>query len=318
MPYPKYVSRYGHGQQSMVPPGLIAGADMYAFLVPGDRAKMQAFVDAQLNVPAARPLHYRVIGSHVVAVFLSADRLTSEKQQVGWVPDHEFALFMILVAFDGDTPKRLLTYNPYIVVDTGIAMTSGRESWGFPKEPGRVTIPDMRDRDRRFIAQARLFPKLSNEIEGVLQPWFQVRSHGPWEENQVPESHWGSTGEARRGIEELLGVMEDEPWDGAVDLVKAFARDLAAHEVPQVNLKQFRDAADAGTACYQAIIESTSRIQKFHGGGLLLGKYVSRVTPAESHPLAEDLGLASTGDCGPGFWIRVDFTADPGKEVWKA
>jgi len=302
--------------QSMEPPGLIAGANMYAFLVPGDHAKMQAFVDKHLNVAPKATLEYKVIGSTNIAVFVEADRLTSTSQSVGWVPDNEFAFFMLLVAFEDGVATRIVTYNPYIVVDTGIALVSGRESWGFPKEAGLVTSPDLADHDRRWIAQATLFSVLDADTEGVLQAWFQIRSAGPWDASQGLEKIWKTIEDARAGIEKLIGAFEDESHAESRDLIEALIANVKAASIPQANLKQFRDAEEPTKACYQAIIESASTIRKIYGGGLLLGKHTSRVTPAESHPLGADLGLKASDEIGIGFWLRVDFIAEDGKTVW--
>jgi hypothetical protein len=89
--------------------------------------------------------------------------------------------------------------------------------------------------------------------------------------------------------------------------------------VPLVNLKQFRDVADPTRACFQSITEAPIRMDSFGGGWFLSGSYELVISPAESHQIVSDFGLA--GNVVPvelAWWMRMEFSAMPGKDVWKA
>ncbi len=319
--YPPYVDRYGHGEVTMLPPGNIIKAKIYAFVIEADSAKLQKLVDSQLNAPAKGAIDYRVIGGRTVATYLDAERLTSVPQKVGWVPDQEFALWIALAAVESGKVDRLVFYNPYLVVDTSIAMATGREVWGFRKDVGRLWVPSRKEDDARFIASSTLFKTLDWNTEGEVQPLLTVHRDAKLGKSLTQE--WTGIEHAFRGILALLHdggshatvfTREDEER-----LMVDASEHLLAHEVPMANLKQFRDAADPTRACYQALIEGPATIHKLRGGGPLLGGWKARVTPCESHPLVEDLGLAGTEvPVEIGLWIDVDFTADLGREVWKA
>src|SRR5215470_14182772 len=100
MALPVYVSRRGHGEQCVEPPGIVHGAHFYGFALPSDPVAVQAFVDAQLNAPAGGALTYRVLGHTVFLTFLHADRLTSHVDPNGYLHDCEFAPWVPLAVFE--------------------------------------------------------------------------------------------------------------------------------------------------------------------------------------------------------------------------
>jgi hypothetical protein len=99
------------------------------------------------------------------------------------------------------------------------------------------------------------------------------------------------------------------------DLVKNLLDDLVTGDVPMVFLKQFRDVGDATKACYQAVLEAPSHLDKFHGGWFTHPHDVA-ITPCDSHPIVAECGLAGpTLRAELGFWCRMDFTMKTGTVV---
>jgi hypothetical protein len=318
---PPYVSRRGHGEQSVEPPGVVRGARVFFFVLRADPVQAQKFVDVELNEPADGALRYRVAARRAALSFLDGS-LTSSTEPIGYLADHEFACWMPLAVFapGRSEPSGLVYYNPYLIVDSSAAMATGREVWGFAKEVGALEMPSGPSAAARFAAQANLIDKFGPDAHARMATLVEIANPGPC--GDLSPS-WSSAGEAYREVTETLrATSTDAPvldWKGDALLLFDLLKGMIAHHVPVVNLKQFRDAADPTRACYQAIVESACTVHAVHGGGWLRQPFVLRITPCESHPLAADLGLA--GNEVPvehAFWVDMDFTADLGREVWRA
>jgi len=84
-------------------------------------------------------------------------------------------------------------------------------------------------------------------------------------------------------------------------------------------LKQFPDAANPMTACYQGIIEAEARVVSLRGAGLTDDHYRVQVTSFASQPFLDELGIApGWHDVGRGVWVDYDFVLELGQEVWRA
>src|SRR5262249_43231899 len=78
----------------------------------------------------------------------------------------------------------------------------------------------------------------------------------------------------------------DRPFPAAV------LGEILSNGVNQVFLKQFRDAAVAGSACYQHLVEARVRFEEPHVK-LKLGTWrvEIQIPSPSSHPITEDLGV---------------------------
>ena len=67
--------------------------------------------------------------------------------------------------------------------------------------------------------------------------------------------------------------------------------------------------------CYQAVIEAPSHLQRWHGGGFTNPHDIT-ITPADSHPIVAECGLAGSQlRAELGFWTQMDFVMQPGVVV---
>ncbi len=285
----EYRSRIGRGEQAMPAPGVMKAAEMAVFVVKGDEAEAQKLVDTYLNGPAGRgtsdPNRYVVLSGDVMVSFMDA-KMTSGGAEVGWLPDRECAVWIAL-----KSAGKVLFWMPYIVVDTSIAMVTGREVWGFAKEVGRVAIAPT-----AWTAFATTFNPLSSATqgsEGAIVSATQVTAPGLLGTLLADASAiLGATGHV---IDELFGVPEP--------LV--------------VNLKQFRDAAQPGKACYQSLVESRFHIENLANAKLMAGGYEIAFPSHASHTIARDLGLPTVAPVIAAFRLNMDFSALLGVEVWR-
>ena len=94
-------------------------------------------------------------------------------------------------------------------------------------------------------------------------------------------------------------------------------------DFPAIALKQFRDSASPGLACYQALVNSPVRIKNFAGGGFHASTFELSIETCASHPIAQNfLGLpapaAGSKTIVPidwAAWVKFDFDALAGSVI---
>jgi len=320
--YPPYISDHGHGEVCMAIPGVVQDGLMFMFAFRADTSRVQQLVDTFLNQPAKGAVEYAVLGGHVFVSFLKG-RLTSSGEVVGYIDDNECGFWVPLVARSGkDGSTRLVFWMPYILIDNFEGMVTGREVWGYHKGVGPVVVPASPSGATSFEASTRIFKVFSPETRGVIEPLVRI-DRAPGQEQIRAESLYADGQELLQAFtQSWLGDSEATAegklpiprWKLLIDVLKL----LVHHQVPVVNLKQFRDAKDGNRACYQALIEGPLTVTRFGGAGPLLGDFTLNITPCQSHPIAADLGLQLPAQSRFGLWVRMDFTVEPGQEVWKA
>lgn len=74
-------------------------------------------------------------------------------------------------------------------------------------------------------------------------------------------------------------------------LLSALMKTFSQESVGIISLKQIRDAAEPERACYQALVLTQFKIDRWLRRGLVAGDYAARIVPAASMPIVEALGL---------------------------
>ncbi len=317
--YPPYVKTLGYGAQSTEIPGDILGARTCAFALDiEDPARLQATCDHFLSDPTDGAVKYKVLGKTIFMTFMHAQKLTSGSQAIGWVPDHEAAFWVPLIA-KGPHSKgaRLVFWMPFINISVPEGMVTGREVWGFRKQVGETVVADFAAHPMTFSTSANVYDPMDRNTEGRIEPLATVT--GPGEQGGL-SAIWSDIESAIRGFADLWtegsGVLQTHD----LGLVWNILQDALKAEVEIVNLKQFRDAHDSTRACYQALIEGPCRVHKIRGGGLLPDGFKATIPNWQSHQIPHHLGLPLTGELPVrfGVWVDMDFSADAGREIWKA
>lgn len=304
------------------PPGLILDARVQSFVFKGRIDAINHTLDAYLNAAAADGLIYRAVAPLAVITFLQA-RLTSAPPSVpyGWLPDIECSLWVPVASFQGEELRSLSWFMPWVWVNSPAAMLTGYGVWGFAKSIGQCQIPPQGTTGGSYSLSTIVYDTIGPESEGVTRPLIQITSQ---EESLIQRVETGLEAGAE-GLEAGLGVVGRAFADllsaealPSLALGQELLQDLWKLKVPIVNLKQFRDCLEPKRACYQAIVESTCTPAnpKLRS---LPGSWRMEIHPCASHPLVSELGLAE----GPveallAMEVDMDFTADLGREVWRA
>jgi len=287
-------------------PYLQKDARLAAFLFSADLHRVSALCDQVLNVSESFAYRYIPLTSSVMLVF--ADMLVSSRDErdalVGFIPETEVSFWVLTVAMQktqsGVVPHHLAWFLPYLFVDEGNAIATGREVFGFNKQLAQFQKPD-EIRRPEFAANVLGFQQFSADAVAKTERLLELKgaSSAVSQNDDVVKKQIGD------------GLMKSARTDLGGGLVE-FAARFINDRIPLVFLKQFRDAQDSRKACYQKIIEAPLQVETFHEGGVFLDSYALNIAPLASHPLAQNLGLQLEQKSMLGAWMKVDFVLGNG------
>ncbi len=331
---PTYVERGGE----IVPrhPSQAIGARLYGFSIQAGMDRIDDFCDRTFNQPSRHKDRWRAAAGWVLLNFVDVLELRSANEQdrrLGFVHEHEAAIWMPV---EDTRHPRLRWAIPYIFVDSQWALAGGREPYGFPKQLGTMNIP--RDARAPEALELRTTTVKAFGPDAGAEDVLVVRAvRDSASSVALDPPQWWDRSDALRGI--LARALEPEPGplrdlvnrivrhplaraDEVEDNLTAlvpFARDMGADEIPMMMLKQFRSALSPTHACYQAIIEVTSRLINFDQGGFLPDDYRVEFAKLDGEPILRDLGIAE----GPQkatypFWLEFDFRIEATDVLWSS
>jgi uncharacterized protein with NAD-binding domain and iron-sulfur cluster len=326
---PLYIER--GGDPAFANPYFLEHSRIYSFLLRANYEALRATCDKYLNAPLSgcgTGIEYRPLGPLVafacadIQSVRSLDRIDGQK---GWTTERDVAFWVPVtrgrVANSGDfRPDALCWFHPYIWVDNGLAMASGRELYGFPKELADTVYPAGPADAGRFSVTAAAFETYHPDARVV--PRLLVEATRP-DAGPLGElaGAFKDGAELAEAVFELLTRQLLNAGSGAVLPSAGFLRDLwnyvARGVLRFVFLKQFRDVRDPRHACHQSIVEAEARTTKLHCGGWLGHDWRIHVHPCASHPIVTDLGLeGNVVESLAHIWLDFDFVMESGHVIW--
>ncbi len=319
---PDYVVR--PGDACHLQPYACRNTQLYGFFLQADAATIQArLVDPILNAPSGGAINYQVLTGLVQVTYAFAAQGSSTlppDNGFGFVPENSWTIWVPLAVIKHELGipfiERIVFYPAWICVDNSWSLAAGREVYGFPKGYGPLAIPKAGEDPAAFSASTLVLPAYAPGNEGAIAPLMTVTRTARGDE---AAEIWT---DIKQAIAEIAGLWSHGAGHWALpslNLILDIAGLIRHEQVPGVFLKQFRDAADGHKACYQAIVEAASGVDKLHSGGLLTGTYQATLHNYASHPLADTLGVSS----GPQpllfpYWVNFDFTIGTGTTVWSS
>lgn len=314
---PRYVDRWEF--KASPQPFAAKNVTMYGFAFAGDPDKMQRLCDRYLNEPFDGDVTFQAFGSYLLLTFTRIERLIAQHgpyATCGTISETELAVWLAVRPAGSRALPVLALFPSYLFVDNPLAVTQGRELYGFEKEVGRFNefwVP--RNQARQFSLQAQTVERFS------LDPC----PHASWREllsvsGEVAApalATWRQHAEAVHHLNQALAQHQAVTPNNVLGATAGAVNFWPPHGT-QVFLKQFPDATDGSRACYQALISADVAVSAFRGGGFLGGEYTLTVHPCDSHPLSRDLGLATGARPLFGYWLDFDFICEAGNEVVRA
>ncbi len=297
-------------------PVRLFGVILHSFCVPADHAKVQALLDKTFATPSAGAVRYEAIGDKAFLSFAEISKLyavDSVEKDHGYSSEIDVTVW-VMAQRVAEGPLALRWIPVYLFVDNGPAMASGREVWGFPKQLARFDLsPVAPDR-----AAARTF-----DVDGFVLSPFAAASETRWarmiEVRPTPPQEGGHGVGVLGTLEALAEQVLARLGDGFASIAGKLQTALGSGAMTMAFLKQFPDAANPMTACYQGIVEAEARVTTLRGAGLTDDSYQLRINSFASQPFMDELGIAPIWhEVGRGVWVDYDFELDLGAEVWRA
>ncbi len=311
------------------------GVRLHGFVVEAHAANLARLLYRTFTEPSDGEVEVEPLGNWVLLAFMETetirpseapdDRLgeASEAEAAIWVPVH-----------DKVHNRRYWTL-PYMFVAQSAATAAGRESYGFPKQSGTITV-DGTDPPRSLCARVPTIGRFGRGIgvaeEDVITVARPTFGHPPavqWADVSTVHRELiadsATAGRATTGggrLESLVATglsavqgssraFADAPQVAAL-LLEGFLQG----RLPLLLLKQFRSCEDPAVACYQSIVHVDLTIAESRGVALLPDDYTVDIADLDGEPLIADLGLAATSQPRVGFTMNFDFDVQRGSVVW--
>lgn len=316
---PTYVER--GGEQSLVPPGTLNSTQFYIFILKGNKDNLQAMADRLFNHPSGGAVDYRPLSDYVVLMFTHVDQLASAQASQGWAAYHDIALWVPMIAVKKklgvEIAERIVMYPPYIFVDNGATMVTGREVFGLPKQMGWFSMPQNPNYAGDFLTDVLGYGADSVTQENVRSRLWAVERQS----NVLPVPHEPikSLEEAFDAVKNIIkGFDPHLPNQWIIPNIPNILKEIVTG-IPALGFKQFRDAAQVDKACYQAIIEAPLRITGFRGARLFPDSFNFILNDLATHPVAKDTGLQiGSQPVVLSLYLHLDMQMEIGTIEWQA
>jgi hypothetical protein len=351
---PEYVDR--GGRQVWRPPYRATNAEVFGFVLPCHPEAIDTLLRHDLVEPSGGAVDYRCAQPRIVVLFAAIERLTSAADRDrlrGYVSEREVSVWCL--ASDVSAGGRLLWYLPYVFVDNGQAVASGREVYGYPKQMatfeddfidalangGDTTVRGFAFDHFGPDAEAQLLPMIAahaaaaatpvggafDELVDLFRAGLNVAGSLPF--GAAPRASAAITPAGapppppRReeapvwAVRRVLDTFRGRGRMG--DFMGGLVDDMVVNPT-LVFLKQFRDVACPTKACYQAIVEAPLSLEPMSASYDQLdpGQYTIALADWDSHPIASEVGVDPGAPVETAFHARFDFDIQLGLEVWRA
>jgi hypothetical protein len=318
MPYrlPRYVSYRGHGATTISAPVTITGAHFLCFALPSNGDMVQKLLDQSLNL-VTRDIQYHVLGGYVFLVVAINDKVQSP-DNIGWEPDKEVGFFVPVVEErpPSPIPEKLALWVPYLLIDSIIGMTTGREIWGYNKSFMTHWAPTSTG---GLEIGTEVFPTLNSGQRAKDRPLLTI---SPWPNvSNLTNGPWSTAADMLADI-----INKSTGWQlawSALQTAGYAGLNLQPElPIPVINLKQFRDAEQTHRSCLTQLVECYCQVDSGFDGGPLDGQtYSVKIGSFQSHQIAQDMGLSlqnNSVDAAFAFWVNVNWTVPPGRIIYSS
>lgn len=293
--------------------------EMHAFYLHGDIKALQALCDRCINVPSNGHLNYQPDTHFVLLTFQYLRDLhsTAAGYEASGAHSYGEAAFWVMTrAHDanGRSVSGPTLMIPYIFAEDGVAVATGRELYGYPKEHAVVKMPRAGAADTDYVVEALAVPRFA--VAARALPNTEILRC-----RRIDDSALAGLGHAALefGEDLLSSLLHGRIADSSLALLRDFLAMLRSQRLDLVFLRQMRATATASGCDLQNIIASTEEPVKVKSVRLLPGRYELLLPSLDSHPIAADLGLQAVDgkvDVTLGVRLELAFVQAPGRILW--
>jgi hypothetical protein len=310
----KYIN-YGGWITLPQPPFNANGADFYSFGFPADHAACQTYLDKTYNVIAGRQ-RFRVVLDMVFLAYVKNAAIvatTPPFSDQGGMPEIDLGFWLLVGSFDGDAlfPTEVAWVPAYLFVDSGLAVTVGREIMGYPKYFSNIAAPATSPSAGPFVASAMLIKTFAPDAIASQQQFLSLSGS-----NFVATSLENTSASPAEIFARLSGAASPallKPIaEGQYKSKFLFGLNIP---VPVWYLKQFRSADGSDAAIYQTLLEGPLALTTLRHLQFLEGEWTLELGVFDSLPFVMELGLGTPKDgkvtltTKYGLWASCDYTS---------
>jgi hypothetical protein len=281
---PKLPTYVEYGPRESSPPPFQSKGGRFLFCdLNGDIKKIKKMCEDMLNGPAEGRVVYEPRDNTVVLILGTWHGLASLPMVTrGQVNELQVGLMVPLTAKRrGSTTKHEVAMLPYVFVDNPLSLINGREDYGYQKALAKFDVSAIAGENVRVSAYGGKFDRAS------VADWAPVLAFEPVGREPAKPGP-GETPEAV--AQTVSSVSAKASSRTRANIKKGLVNSLLGGEATQVFLKQFRDAEQAGFACYQEVVEVPVKLS-VTSSRTLFGKWKVTVDSLNSHPITDDLGV---------------------------
>jgi hypothetical protein len=314
---PAYVEFGGLGSA----PGPLQCDDttLYVFGLKADRAKLDALCTRVFHDPTGGAVDYRPLGDHVMVTFGVVGAIrpgpepwhsmgTVREPQVGfWIP-------VARVERDGDGDLEARDFGMFcaaMMLDNPISLLSGREDYGYPKTMGWPAMPDDPTDPATPFTLDVFGMDFGTGDEPARRRLMELAPIG--DELSEAELALGDIVTVGAWIKDAL--FDDPEVELGLKFAYAFGKALKDHKVNQVFLKQIRATEDGRRADIQQVVVAPA-ITKNVSVTQLRHDYRCTIQHLDSHPLHDELGIATDQVVTLALRMHFDFLIEAGRVRW--
>ena len=293
-----------------------------AFYLHGDLDALQALCDRMINQPSQGCLVFKPSTRHVVLTFQRLHNLRSLAPGCETLGGHtycEAAFWVFTQRFDRQGHKigdqALLI--PYIFAENSVAVATGREVYGYPKEYATVGMPLRGAAPDDYTVRGLAVPVF--KPGAIALPDTEILRC-----RRIDDSALKGLGHAACELagDLLTAVRSGRIGDTALALVGESITALMNKRLDLVYLREIRALAGGRGCDIQSVTTASEHPLELECLRLLRGRYALQLPPLDSHPIAADLGLklqaGNSVDVMLGLEIDLAFTLGSGKNLWSA
>lgn len=303
------------------------GATLHGFMFRGDRQALQDVADTMLNKPARNQVNFRVATSYVFMTALYQPRVQSADpvdQAVGYVPEIDVGFWILTYGGRADqnplTQWKFRWLPVWLFVDSGSAIATGREVFGYPKMQARFEnkTPDPSNPANASVSVwTPTLEKLGHDecAQERKLLWLSPKAGGAKLSDAKPATEKQSAARFHAALKKDKDkIGEGLDWQTIVPPMLSWLQ----VEMPMVFLKQFRDATQVRRACYQSITSVSVKTLRVLKMGFFPATYRLNFNRYPSHPIEAVLGIKSGAEPSFSFWAKQDFEVGFGETIWQA
>lgn len=285
------------------PPYIGENALLQGGWIESSQGAIQSYLDRSINRVAPSHFRAKAVLSSLLMTSLFVEKMRSGHplgRVWGYVPEADISIWALAYAGPIGQPSEWALYwvPIYMFVDDPAAVAGGREIFGFPKMFGAIERTGSDASDYGLSVSVTAFRQFGQDV--------------PAEHVEILKIDAEPLGSNDAEIDDVMSDIEDEPDDASL---QSMMGSLSPPQVdfPILQIKQMPSVENADDAAYQAIVSVKMTTLKLHGAGRATGRPRLIVQSPLSLNIAEELDTPAEQLMKHCFWVRQDFTTQPGE-----